>query len=54
MTPVMGITLMTEYENAYKVLNMSIEQLEQCNRWAAEASLFAKRKNKVFFCREIY
>ncbi len=46
---VMGITLMTEYENAYKVLNMSIEQLEQCNRWAAEASFICKeKKNKVW------
>ena len=43
---VMGITLMTEYENAYKVLNMSIEQLEQCNRWAAEASFICKEKKK--------
>ena len=43
---VMGISLMTEYEKAHNVLDMSLKQLEQCNQWAAEASFICKEKKE--------
>jgi|TARA_B110000116_G_C16789247_1_gene562758 adenosine deaminase len=46
---VMCIDLMTEYHIAHDVLNMSIDQLKQCNSWAAHASFIpANKKSKVW------
>ncbi len=41
---VMGISLLNEYENVFNAIGMSIKQLEQCNRWAAEASFICREK----------
>ena len=46
---VMGITLMDEYQIAHNILSMSIEDLKQCNSWAAEVSFIPKeKKDKVW------
>ena len=46
---VMGISLMTEYSLAYNNLKMSLEQLEKCNQWAANASFICTEKKAQVF-----
>jgi len=46
---VMGITLMDEYQIAHNILSLSIDDLKQCNSWAAEVSFIPQeKKNKVW------
>jgi adenosine deaminase len=46
---VMGITLMDEYQTAHNLLSLSIDDLKQCNSWAAEVSFIPQeKKNRVW------
>lgn len=43
---VMGIDLMDEYHIAHNILGMSIDQMKQCNSWAADASYIPEEKKR--------
>ena len=49
----MGIDLMDEYHIAHHILRMSLDQIKQCNTWAAEASYIPETKKKKVWYNKI-